>query len=188
MLAFIVSIALAWLLPDEKWQPIVFVSSVALATLVWIPLVIFLIRTDRSEQRKATTDTRKDLEEGIANVQHYQAKGAMRAILEEHRERCFFIRLDDDRVIFVGPWDPPDDDNPADINTDSPETERFPSTEFEIVRAPASNIVLSTRGLGQPLQPSQTFVMKQGTKYDPNYGAFVKVPWEKIATVFGTKK
>jgi len=128
---------------------------------------------------------RADLAGGIAEVERYRATGAIRAIGPVNRERCYFMRLDDGRVMFVGYWNPPDGDQDA----DNPEVEGFPAAEFEVARGPHSKIVLGVTGRGSVLKPSETFTLsrhrvEQGIL--PECGAVVDTPWELIGRDFGS--
>ena len=177
----------------EQVRPLVFLFFI----FVWIliPIVIIAIRFPRERNKREALDEqfdlqeekrRRDLEGGVALVKRYRAKDAIRGILEEHRERIFFVRLEDDRIMCLGFWNPPEDDNPAEIQGLPSESEGFPSTEFELARAPTSGILLSTRGSGQPLKPSTTFVVKQGWRYpEPPVDQFLELPWDDIIKSFG---
>lgn len=127
---------------------------------------------------------RADLAGGTAEVERYRATDAIRAIGPVNRERCYFMRLDDGRVMFVGYWNPPD----GDADAVGPEADGFPAFDFEIARGPRSKIVLGVTGQGSALKPSETFTLarhrvEQGTL--PESGAILDVPWDSIARAFG---
>lgn len=130
---------------------------------------------------------RADLGGDVATIERYRATDAIRAIGPVHRERCYFMRLDDGRVIFVGYWNPPGDGS----DDERPEIGGFPAAEFDIARGPRSRLVLSVSGEGGILTPSERFtlgrnVLEQGQL--PEVGAFVDMPWESIARAFGSEK
>jgi len=127
---------------------------------------------------------RADLEGGSAEIERYRATDAIRAIGPVNRERCYFMRLDDGRVMFVGYWNPPDDNRGG----EGPEMGGFPAAEFEIARGPRSRIVLGVTGTARILTPSDTFTLsrqrvEQGAL--PDCGAIVAEPWTLIARAFG---
>lgn len=129
---------------------------------------------------------RADLEGGVAETERYRATDAIRAIGPVNRERCYFMRLDDGRVMFVGYWNPPDDDR----DSDGPEVGGFPAGEFEIARGPRSGIVLGVSGQGDTLTSSETFtlgrhVLEQGQL--PEVGALIDMPWASISRTFGPR-
>lgn len=127
---------------------------------------------------------RADLAGGVASVERYRATNAIRAIGPVNRERCYFMRLDDGRVMFVGYWNPPE----GDAGTEEPEIGGFPAAEFEMARGPQSRIVLGVTGHGGFLTPSETFtlghqVLKHGQL--PESGTVVESSWEAIAKIYG---
>ena len=91
--------------------------------------------------------------------------------------------LEDDRVMFVGPWAPMEDDNPSGIEERTPEEDNFPSTEYEIARAPRSCHPLGIRSTGQPIRPSGNFEVRASRDY-PDYYEIIKVPWGKIIKTY----
>jgi len=129
---------------------------------------------------------RADLAGGVAEVEQYRATNAIRAIGPVTGERCYFVRLDDGRVMFVGFWNPPD----GDPGTEEPEVGGFPATEFEMAYGPRSRIVLDVIGRGSVLAPSETFtlghhVLKQGQL--PESGAVIESSWANIARDYGAE-
>lgn len=129
---------------------------------------------------------RADLAGGMASVAQYRATNAIRAISPVTRERCYFMRLDDGRVMFVGYWNPPD----ADAGAEGPEIGGFPAAEFEVTRGPRSGMVLEVTGHGDVLTPSETFtlghrVLKQGQL--PENGSVVESSWGTITKTYGSE-
>lgn len=127
---------------------------------------------------------RADLARGVAEVEQYRATHVIRAIGPVNRERCYFVRLDDGRVMFVGYWNPPDEENVA----EGPEHGGFPAAQFEIARGPRSRMMLGVNGHGGALASSQTFPLGsqvvQGGQL-PKSGTFIDSSWESLARVFG---
>lgn len=127
---------------------------------------------------------RADLAGGVADVEQYRATHAIRAVGSVSRERCYFVRLADGRVMFVGYWNPPDDEAIA----EGPELGGFPAAEFEIARGPRSRILLGVTGQGGHLAPSQTFTLGRDVIEGgqlPESGTFIDSSWESLARVFG---
>ncbi|MCC6611803.1 MAG: hypothetical protein IT515_19285 [Burkholderiales bacterium] len=124
-----------------------------------------------------------DLTGGVAEIERHRAVEAIRAIAPEHGERAYFVRLADDRVLFVGYWHPAGDAPPGTL-----EAGNFPSTEFELARGPASRLVLGAIGCGEPLATSQSFElgrdMLEGEGL-PEAGGWVETPWAAIQATFG---
>jgi hypothetical protein len=129
---------------------------------------------------------RADLAGGVAEVEQYHATNAIRAISPVNRERSYFMRLDDGRVMFVGYWNPPDDE----AVVDGPELGGFPAVEFEIARGPRSRIMLGVIGRGGHLAPAQTFTLGrevlEGGRL-PESGTVVDSSWASLASVFGSR-
>ena len=160
----------------------------ALGGSIAVSAVVTAVRFPRERSRRADQHRRirADLEGGVAAIERHRARDAIRAILMEHRERAFFVLLEDGRAMYLGYWNPPDDDNPSGRQDLPPEGEGFPSTEFELARAPASGVVVGIRGCGQPLRPSRTFEVKERfTKPLPAIGDLVRVPWGDITRTYG---
>ncbi len=127
---------------------------------------------------------RADLAGGVAEIERYRATDAIRAIGPVNRERCYFLRLDDGRVMFVGYWNPPDGDPDA----TGPELGGFPAAEFEIARGPRSRMVLGVTGQGSVLTPSQTFTLGRRVVEQsllPESGAIVDTSWAMLAKAYG---
>jgi hypothetical protein len=86
--------------------------------------------------------------------------------------------------MFVGYWNPPDDETVA----EGPELGGFPAAEFEIARGPRSRIVLGVTGQGGNLAPSETFTLGRHVIEGgllPESGTIVDSSWESLAGVFG---
>lgn len=157
---------------------------VAIAAL---SVVVGAISTARrySVARRQELDAREkidaDLAAGVAAVERHRATDAVRVILEEHRERAYFMRLEDGRAMFIGYWNPPKDDNPADIQDLPPDLETYPSREFEIVRGPRSRIPLAVSFVGAPLAVSDT--LERTPPLD--VGQIAPVGWENLRKTYG---
>jgi hypothetical protein len=158
--------------------------GVAGTFIFWIAIAMRDYWRKRRELAPRQEALRVDLAAGVAEIERRVATGAIRALGPVHGERCYFMRLDDGRVMFVGYWNPPDGD-PGALG---PEGDGFPSTEFEIARAPRSQLVLGVTGKGIPLEPSETFTLNRRRVDEdrlPESGKVVDVPWESIVRAFG---
>jgi hypothetical protein len=136
--------------------------------------------------RKRHVELASDLEGGVAALERHSVTAALRAIMEEHCERAYFLRVEDGRALFVGYWNPAEDDNPAGITTMDPDLPTYPMTEIEIARAPNSGLILDVTFSGKPLAVETTFVHRQGMNTPSlNVGEFSPVPWEQIRQTYG---
>lgn len=137
----------------------------------------------RQLARQATIDD--DLAGGVASIQRHQATAAIRAILEEYRLRAYFMRLADGRVMFIGHWRSPEDENPAiqDLPEDLP---AYPSSEFEIARGPSSGILLGVTFTGTPLTVETTFEHRPGLQAPSlGVGEVAPVAWDQVRKTYG---
>jgi hypothetical protein len=101
-----------------------------------------------------------------------------------NRERCYFVRLEDGRVMFLGYWNPP----ARDTGAEAPEVGGFPATEFEIARAPRSGMVLDVTARGSGLEPLRTFMLRREAIEEgllPESGSVLDTPWEAVETTYG---
>ncbi len=168
------------------------VRSASIATVLGLVVIVSAISTSmrysvarrKQVHVKANVDT--DVAGGEAEIESHCATAAFRAIMEEHRERAYFIRLEDGRVLFVGFWNPADADNPAGIQDMPPDLATYPMANVEIVRGPASRILLGVTFSGPTLSVSTTFDYRQGLKTSQlDVGAFAPVPWEDVIKTYG---
>jgi len=186
-LALIVG-GLSLLVPSLRERPAVLMLVLAPAFL--LPLAVIVVTAVayvhmRRDEARQHAMHKHDLEAGHVLVERHRVLEAYRAIRVEHRDRTYFLRLDDGRILYLGAYDPPDDDNPA-CMSGHPDTE-LPNTEVEMVRAAVSRSTLSRRFPGRPFAPSRTFELVNDRE-EPNDGDFVDVPWESIPDHFGGKK
>lgn len=160
------------------------VLGVAAVVAFWAGVAARDLRRRRREFAPQQALLRADLEAGVAAVERYRATAVVRAIGPASRERCYFVRLDDGRVMFVGYWNPP----AHDTEDDSPEAGDFPATEFEIARAPRSGMVLEVTARGSALKPLRTFTLRRELVEEgrlPESGAAVDTSWEAIEATYG---
>ena len=162
------------------------VLGVAATIAFWFAIAVRDFLRKRRELAPRQAALREDLAGGVADVERRSATAALRAIGPARGERCYFMRLDDGRVMFVGYWNP----RGGDAVEEAPEVDGIPSTEFEIARSPRSGLVLGVSGRGDRLVPSATFTLgrrlvEQGGL--PECGALVDVPWESIVGAFGAE-
>jgi hypothetical protein len=160
------------------------VLGVATVFAFWTGIAIRDYRRKCRELAPRQELLRADLAGGVAEVEQYHATHAIRVFGPVSRERCYFVRLVDGRVMFVGYWNPPEDESAA----EGPELGGFPAAEFEIARGPRSRIMLGVTGQGGHLAPSQTFTLGrhviEGGQL-PESGTFTDSSWESLARVFG---
>ncbi len=116
---------------------------------------------------------RADLEGGVAELVRCRARDALRIQEHEDEGTAFFVRLDDGRVLFfVGQY------------LYELEEDRFPATEFDVVRSPRSTLLLGIEPRGSYLPPSGRLGpfsrddVRAGRV--PGDGDVVPVRWEEI--------
>ena len=140
-------------------------------------------RRKRRELAPRQAMLRADLEGGVADVEVYRGTEVIRASAPASGTRCYFVRLDDGRVMLVGYWNPPDDDT----QVKGPEIGGFPAAEFEIARAPRSRAVLGVIGRSDFLAPSSVITLARSVVDEsllPENGTTVETPWEAIAQTY----
>jgi len=149
----------------------------------WTGIALRDWRRRRRELAPRQAALRADLEGGVAHTEPYRAIEVIRATARVNGERCYFVRLDDGRVMLVGYWNPPDD-----AEAEGPEVGGFPAAEFEVARGPRSRIALGVAGRGEFLAPSRAIrlaprVVDEGLL--PESGTVIETPWEAIAVNYG---
>lgn len=156
--------------------------GVAAVFVFWTAIGARNHRRHRARRAPFEAALRADLAGGVAGVERHAAVDAIRVTAPEHGERAYFLRLADDRVLFVGYWNPT-----AHGASEAAETGGFPSTEFELARGPASRVVLGAAGCGAPIVPSQTFELGRrspDTLRLPGAGEWVATPWSGISATY----
>jgi hypothetical protein len=168
--------------PPWRWWAIGGLGSFA---LIWI-IIVMSGMVQRRARAARSTDTRKameaDLAGGVARIDRYKATGLMLAYFAQRSERTYFVRLEDQRVLFLAPWTPPGCDVKG--MEFRPDERGFPSREFEIATGPLSMLLLEVRGTGELLRPEVEFDMAQGLRRIRS-GDFVKIAWEDIRKTYG---
>lgn len=152
--------------------PLVLLAVFAVVMTAWA--LMMRRRPDGGSAIKA------DLDAGVADVERHEATDALRVVMEEHRERGYFMKLKDGRVLFVGFWSPSPDDNPAKITHLPPDLPAYPCERFEIVRAPRSRILVAVRFLGATLPGVKTLEHAGDPETDPQSGEIVATAWEDL--------
>lgn len=153
----------------------------------WAGIAVRDWRRKRRELAPRQALLRDDLDGGVADVEPYRATEVIRASAPANGTRCYFVRLDDGRVMLVGYWNPPDDDTRG----EGPEVGGFPAADFEIARAPRSRVVLGVVGRGDFLAPSRAITLARRILDDgslPESGTLVETPWEAIETAYGASE
>jgi hypothetical protein len=170
---------------SEWWGRLLF----AVPLVLWIGMLIYLFTRPR---KTAAEDPKKlvqqDLTEGVARIHRFRATEVLLAFADERRERHYFVRLDDGRVLFLGPW------RPLGCKTQGlsfvPDEKGFPSATFEIAATPNYLLILDVVGTGDFLRPVDEFELSEDADPGNNRcrleaGNFVKTPWEEIRKTFG---
>lgn len=164
-------------------------AAFALPLVLWIGMLIYLFTRRRKVAPEAEDPKmliRRDLDGGVARIHRFRATDVLVAHADEHRERNYFVRLDDGRVLFLGPWRPPGCELQG--LTFLPDEKGFPSSTFEIAATPNYLLILEVVGSGDFLRPSDEFEMNEEEDVDRcrlEPGRFVKTPWEEIRKNFG---
>ena len=157
--------------------------------VLWVGCMIagYMMRRRPDSTAEARKRIQADLAGGVASLHRFRAAEVMLAYRDERRERTYFVRLDDGRVLFLGPWTfwgytaPP--------MTCVPDEHGFPSGEFEIAATPNDLLILDVVGRGDYLRPVDEFELGD----DPDLSkasrlqsaGFIDVPWEKVKKTFG---
>jgi len=160
------------------------VLGVAAVIAFWAAIAARDLRRRRREFAPRQAELRADLAAGVAAVESRRATAAVRAIAPANGERCYFVRLDDGRVMFLGYWNPP----AGDTGDRALEAGGFPATEFEIARAPRSGMALDVTARGSALEPLRTFTLRREVVEKgelPESGTIIDTPWESVATTYG---
>ncbi len=157
--------------------------------VLWVGCMIvsFVMR----RRPDATAEERKrikaDLAGGVARIHRFRATEVLMAYRDERRERTYFVRLDDGRILFLGPWNFWGYSEPE--MTLAPDAHGFPSGDFEIAATPNDQLILDVVGRGDYLRPVDEFELGD----DPDLSkssrlqsaGFIDVPWEKIRKKYG---
>jgi hypothetical protein len=165
------------------------------ATLLIPPAVLWLICLTASFGMKSrpdsTAEARKriqaDLAGGVARLHRFRATEVVMAYRDQRRERTYFVRLDDGKILFLAPWKywGYEDSEMSFV----PDGHGFPSGDFEIAATPNDLLILDVVGRGDFLRPADEFELND----DPDLSkpprlesaCFIDVPWEKIRKEFG---
>jgi hypothetical protein len=164
-------------------------AAFVLPIALWIAMLIYLFTRRRKPVPEAEDPKkliRKDLDGGVAVIHRFRATDVLLAHADERRERHYFVRLDDGRVLFLGPWRPPECKVPG--LSFLPDEKGFPSATFEIAATPNYLLILDVVGSGDYLRPSDEFELNEDEDVDRSRleaGRFVKTPWEDLRKNFG---
>ena len=157
--------------------------------VLWVGCMIasFTLRRRPDSTAEARKRIREDLAGGIARIHRFRATDVQMAYRNQRAERTYFVRLDDGRILFLGPWKFWGYDDPE--MTLVPDAHGFPSAEFEIAATPHEQLILDVVGRGDYLRPVDEFELGD----DPDLSkasrlqstGFIDVPWEKVKKTFG---
>lgn len=119
-----------------------------------------------------------DLADGVAEVERLRAVDALRVEEDEDLGVGYFLRLADDRILFLkGQYldEPP-----------------FPSTEFELSRAPHARVVFGVSCRGSHLPPSRTIAPFTRSEYRgrrvPEDGQWIDASWEDVLAQWSSER
>jgi len=157
--------------------------------VLWVGFMIagFMMRRRPDSTAEARKRIQEDLAGGVARIHRFRAAEVMLAYRNERRERTYFVRLDDGRVLFLGPWTFWGYTDPQ--MTLVPDEHGFPSGVFEIAATPNDQLILDVVGRGDYLRPSDELELGD----DPDLSkasrlesaGFIDVPWEKVRKKYG---
>ena len=173
----------------SEWKTI---GLVAIPLLFWIGMLVYFFIVRRRKPPPDAEDPKKllqqDLSEGVARIHRFRATEILLAHLDNRRERNYFVRLEDGRVLFLGDWRPTGCKVQG-LNT-MPDEKGFPSTTFEIAATPNYLLILDVVGTGDFLRPVDEFELNEDElpsdeRSRLEAGTFVKVPWEDLRKTFG---
>jgi hypothetical protein len=168
--------------PPWRWWAI---GGLGCFGLIYVVLVMSGLVQRRARAARSTDSLKamkSDLAAGVARLHRYKASGLMLAWSAQRTERTYFVRLEDERILFLAPWTPPGCEVKG--MEFRPDERGFPSREFEIATGPESLLLLEVRGAGELLRPETEFDMVQGLRRIRS-GDFVKIPWEDIRKTYG---
>jgi len=129
----------------------------------------FLVR--RSERRG--TPMQKDLAVGVAELERRRTKDAIRIEEFEDSGIGFYVRLEDDRILFFQ----------GRYLHGRIDERRFPCTEFDIVRGPTTRRFLGIDCAGSYKPPTRSSgpITERAFCRLPEDGDFVTTEWERLA-------
>jgi hypothetical protein len=143
----------------------VLVSTILLLGAMWV------VR-DRLFPSHGPTGARSafDLTGGVAGVERLRAIDAMEVEEDEDLGVGYFLRLDDDRVLF--------------LKGQYLQELTFPAMEFDLSRGPNSGVVLGIACLGPYLLPTRTIPPFTRSEYRegrvPEDGQMIEASWEDV--------
>lgn len=165
------------------------------ATLLIPPVVLWFVFLTASYALRtrpdSTAEERKrihaDLDGGVARIHRFRATDVMMAYRDQRRERTYFVRLDDGRILFLSSWKYWGYDELG--MPSSPDEHGFPSVEFEISATPNDQLILDVVGRGDFLRPVDEFELGDEPELSSSVrlqsAGFIDVPWEKIRKTYG---
>lgn len=162
----------------------------ALPLVLWIGFLIYFF----SRKRKTPPDVQDprkligdDLTGGVARIHRLRATAVLLAYDDNRRKRSYFVRLDDQKILYLANW------KPSGCRVEglsfSPDEKGFPSATFEIAASPHYLLILDIVGTGEYLRPVDEFDLSGETSLEPAHrlesGSFVDVAWEDLRKTYG---
>jgi hypothetical protein len=165
----------------------------AVFAAAWLVLFLWMWNQRRkgaalgAQERQAI---RSDLAGGVAAIRRFRATAVLLAYGPKRRERNYFVRVDDGRVLFLGGWKPP----ACTLKELSylPDEKGFPSAEFDVDTGPESRLLLDVVGRGDFLRPADEFDLAprvantRSPKSKLKSGELVPTPWDDLRKTYGT--
>ena len=114
----------------------------------------------------------KDLADGVAEVTRFRATDAIRVKEFGDEDSGYFLHLEDGRTLFLR----------GGYLCDLEEEEKFPCSEFDVVRGLKSGVIVDFVCSGSYFPPQRTIALcgQPELKELPTDGDIVAIPWEKI--------
>ncbi|HXY53241.1 MAG TPA: hypothetical protein VEM40_01070 [Nitrospirota bacterium] len=145
---------------------------VLFSSIITACLVYSIHSYNKLRFRISLTLYEKDLADGVAEVTRFRVTRAIRVKEFEGEDGGYYLHLEDGRTLFLR----------GGYLCDLEEAEKFPCSEFDIVRGPKSGLILDLVCSG-PYLPSQRTIVLFGQpelKELLTDGDIVAIPWEKI--------
>jgi len=149
-----------------------------LTTVFWLVVGISVSRSWPKPGNTFGGQCQKDLDGGVANIFSFSAKEAI--LVEEFTDEGsqYFIRLQDDSVLFLR----------GQYLYASEARKEFPSTEFEITQSPHTKIVFEIICRGTYLAPTKELKPFRAEHFEkdkiPQDMELLTIPWTEIETKY----
>jgi hypothetical protein len=140
---------------------------------------IVILRKERGSFRQRRASYRRDFEAGEVEILHCTATGALKVEEFEDEGPGFFLSVEDSKVLFLQ----------GQYLFELDESRLFPSSVFEVVRAPHSGLVLGVNCLGDAILPARTRGPFTDDEYVPENGELLSATFNSLdADLINLKK